>query len=78
MERVIIMKFSVYKTDNHFCDWGVSPPMYVIHCEKQYDEDDEKLREIITQSQEEGLWALSNLVYFDTEEEANMFILKWI
>ena len=44
---------------------------------KEADADDNKLKEIIQWCDDNGIWALSNLVYFDNKEQEIEFFLIW-
>lgn len=44
---------------------------------KETDADDDKLVEIFEWCHNNGMWAISDLVYFDNKEQEIEFFLKW-
>ena len=71
------MKYLVSELPEEKRDWGTAPKEWVVLCVKERDSDDQLLRDIINAEQERGVWAVNNAVYFTSEHEVTLFLLKW-
>lgn len=50
---------------------------WLVSMTKECDSDDELMREIIDYYTNRGIWAISNMVYFDKESDLTFFQLRW-
>lgn len=71
------MKYQINKIEETVCQWGTAPAQWVVSCIKEKDNDDALLGQIIDYESKRGIWAISNLVYFDNEKEVTLFLLRW-
>lgn len=69
------MKFEEFEIQQSHHDWGLSPAYWGIRCTKETDQDDEYLKQIIIHYRDRGVWAISNLIYFDSDKERTLFYL---
>lgn len=65
-----VMKYVVSRVHEELEEW-------VVTCKKEYDRDDELLKDIIISENILGRVAFSNFVFFDTEKEVTCFLIKW-
>lgn len=63
--------------DNDECEPRLMEEINGIRITKQTDNDDQLLIDIFAWCNENGIFAISNLIYFDNQEEKIDFFLRW-
>jgi hypothetical protein len=53
------------------------PEFWVVTMTKERDSDDQLMKDIINYYNDNGVWAISNMVYFYKESDLTFFRLRW-
>lgn len=74
------MKFKVTTLDEMECDWGISPKQYVVSIILPDDDDRDQILDSIREDfvkVNPGMHHILNMFYFDTREDATMFMIRY-